>query len=176
MSFFDQFSKVTKDLGNKAQEVTKDLKGKLEEQQAVAKLNSQISDASNLIKSTYTSIGETYYKLHKDDPQCDMADQFQVIADALKTIQDCRDQIKEIKKESTCPSCGAVVSKDAAFCPSCGTKLEKVQQPVNEEEAPQTHTCPVCNAPLSDGDLFCTSCGAPVSEPEETEEEASSDD
>ena len=31
MSIFDQFSKVTKDFGNKAQEMTKDIKGKLEE-------------------------------------------------------------------------------------------------------------------------------------------------
>ena len=29
MSIFDQFSKVTKDFGNKAQEMTKDIKGKL---------------------------------------------------------------------------------------------------------------------------------------------------
>ena len=39
MSIFDQFSKVTKDFGNKAQEMTKDIKGKLEEQQAISRLN-----------------------------------------------------------------------------------------------------------------------------------------
>lgn len=42
MSIFDQFSKVTKDFGNKAQEMTKDIKGKLEEQQAISRLNAQI--------------------------------------------------------------------------------------------------------------------------------------
>ena len=47
MSIFDQFSKVTKDFGNKAQEMTKDIKGKLEEQQAISRLNAQVNEAKN---------------------------------------------------------------------------------------------------------------------------------
>lgn len=137
MSFFDQFSKVTKDFGNKAQEMTKDIKDKLEEQQAISRLNSQINEANNLIKNTYTSIGEMYYKLHKDDAQCDMAEQFAVIADAVKKIEQYRQQIKEIKNESTCPNCDTVISKEAAFCPNCGTKIEEPQESELKEEAEQ---------------------------------------
>ena len=51
MSIFDQFSKVTKDFGNKAQEMTKDIKGKLEEQQAISRLNAQINEAKNQMKN-----------------------------------------------------------------------------------------------------------------------------
>ena len=53
MSIFDQFSKVTKDFGNKAQEMTKDIKGKLEEQQAISRLNAQVNEAKNQMKNTY---------------------------------------------------------------------------------------------------------------------------
>lgn len=169
MSFFDQFSKVTKDFGSKAQEITKDIKGKLEEQQAISKLNSQISEANNLIKNTYTAIGETYYRLHKDDLQCDMAEQFAIIAGAMEKIEQCRQQIKEIKNENTCPNCGAVISKEAAFCPSCGTKIEK--QPKNEQEEICQKLCPVCGQPIEEDDMFCTSCGAPVTEKEDPAEE-----
>ena len=56
MSIFDQFSKVTKDFGNKAQEMTKDIKGKLEEQQAISRLNAQINEAKNQMKNTYLSL------------------------------------------------------------------------------------------------------------------------
>ena len=66
MSIFDQFSKVTKDFGNKAQEMTKDIKGKLEEQQAISRLNAQVNEAKNQMKNTYMAIGERYYELHKD--------------------------------------------------------------------------------------------------------------
>ena len=83
MSIFDQFSKVTKDFGNKAQEMTKDIKGKLEEQQAISRLNAQVNEAKNQMKNTYMAIGERYYELHKDDVENDMANQFQIIADAM---------------------------------------------------------------------------------------------
>ena len=107
MSFFDQFSKVTKDFGNKAQEMTKDIKGKLEEQQAIVRLNAQISEAKNQIKNTYTVIGERYYNQHKDDA------------------------------ENTCPNCGAAISKEALFCPNCGTKIERPQPEPQEEAEPE---------------------------------------
>ena len=71
MSIFDQFSKVTKDFGNKAQEMTKDIKGKLEEQQAISRLNAQVNEAKNQMKNTYMAIGERYYELHKDDVEND---------------------------------------------------------------------------------------------------------
>ena len=89
MSIFDQFSKVTKDFGNKAQEMTKDIKGKLEEQQAISRLNAQVNEAKNQMKNTYMAIGERYYELHKDDVENDMANQFQIIADAMEKIAKC---------------------------------------------------------------------------------------
>jgi len=62
MSIFDQFSKVTKDFGNKAQEMTKDIKGKLEEQQAISRLNAQVNEAKNQMKNTYMAIGEISFR------------------------------------------------------------------------------------------------------------------
>ena len=58
---------TSKDFGNKAQEMTKDIKGKLEEQQAISRLNAQINEAKNQMKNTYMAIGERYYELHKDE-------------------------------------------------------------------------------------------------------------
>ena len=101
MSIFDQFSKVTKDFGNKAQEMTKDIKGKLEEQQAISRLNAQVNEAKNQMKNTYMAIGERYYELHKDDVENDMANQFQIIADAMEKIAKCEKQIRDIKNENT---------------------------------------------------------------------------
>lgn len=36
----------------------------------------------------------------------DMANQFQIIADAMEKIAKCEQQIRDIKNENTCPSCG----------------------------------------------------------------------
>ena len=136
MSFFDQFSKVTKDFGNKAQEMTKDIKGKIEEQQAIARLKAQINEVENQKKNTYIAIGELYYNQHKDEPENEMESQFKIIADAEKRIAQYELQLKTIKNENTCPKCGAAISNEALFCPNCGTKVEKVQpEPQTEESA-----------------------------------------
>ena len=103
MSIFDQFSKVTKDFGNKAQEMTKDIKGKLEEQQAISRLNAQINEAKNQMKNTYMAIGERYYELHKDDVENDMANQFQIIADAMEKVGD--DGVITIEEAKTMDTC-----------------------------------------------------------------------
>ena len=169
MSFFDLFSKVTKDFGNKAQEMTKDIKGKLEEQQAIARLKYQENEADSQIKNTYTAIGEMYYNLHKDDPESEMETQFQIIADALERKAQYEQQIKDLKNENTCPNCGAVISKEVLFCPNCGTKIERP-----EPEEPKQKVCPVCGAPVDEEDMFCTNCGASIrddSKPEFEQEE-----
>ena len=103
MSIFDQFSKVTKDFGNKAQEMTKDIKGKLEEQQAISRLNAQVNEAKNQMKNTYMAIGERYYELHKDDVENDMANQFQIIADAMEKVGD--DGVITVEESKTMETC-----------------------------------------------------------------------
>ena len=103
MSIFDQFSKVTKDFGNKAQEMTKDIKGKLEEQQAISRLNAQVNEAKNQMKNTYMAIGERYYELHKDDVENDMANQFQIIADAMEKVSN--DGVITVEESKTMETC-----------------------------------------------------------------------
>ena len=169
MSIFDQFSKVTKDFGNKAQEMTKDIKGKLEEQQAISRLNAQINEAKNQMKNTYMAIGERYYELHKDDVENDMANQFQIIADAMEKIAKCEQQIRDIKNENTCPNCGATISKDVLFCPNCGTKIERPQP--ESEPQPTQKVCPECGAAVDEDDVFCTNCGARVDSEESSEKD-----
>ena len=159
MSFFDQFSKVTKDFGNKAQEMTKDIKGKLEEQQALARLKTQVNEADSQIKNTYTAIGEMYYNLHKDDPESGMESQFQIITSAMERKAQYEQQIKDLKNENTCPNCGATISKEVIFCPNCGTKIER---PEPQYEEPKQKVCPVCGAPVDEEDMFCTNCGASI--------------
>lgn len=136
MSFFDQFSKVTKDFGNKAQEMTKDIKGKLEEQQAIAHLKAQKAEVEKQIRNTYTAIGELYYQQHKDETENEMTSQFQIIAAAEERKAQYEQQLKAIKNENTCPSCGAAITKEALYCPNCGAKIERPQSAPQEDTEP----------------------------------------
>ena len=128
MAFFDQLtesiSKFTKDIGTKAHEITD-----------TAKLNARINDANNTIRSTYTAIGEAYYKMHKDDEHPEMDEQFQIIKEAFETVEECRKQIQKIKGVRICPNCGAEVAKGAVFCQTCGKKVPEEVIPEAEEIA-----------------------------------------
>lgn len=153
MSLFDQladnFTKLTKDVGSKAQEITE-----------TAKLNAKISDANTLIKSTYAAIGESYYNSHKDDENPEMAEQFKIIEEAKKTISEYQSQINSIKGVRICPNCGAEISDKSAFCNKCGTKVEKIVE--EKEPIAEKKKCSVCGEPLDDDAAFCTNCGTPV--------------
>ena len=160
MSFFDQlkgnFSKVTKDLSNKAQELTD-----------TAKLNSKISDAKSLVKSTYAAIGEAYFHKYKEEAENEFADQFKIITEALASIDEYKAEINKIKGVTICESCGSEVTRESAFCPKCGAK---VVRPVEEEAAEEEDdsddaekkSCSVCNAELEEDAQFCVNCGAAV--------------
>ena len=98
MSIFDQFSKVTKDFGNKAQEMTKDIKGKLEEQQL----------------------------------ENDMANQFQIIADAMEkilSVKQIRDFFLGRNHFKGCAVCLTAEQKSAAnqkaVCPEYGAAVDE---------------------------------------------------
>ena len=130
MSFFDQIadgiSRFTKDIGSKAQDLTD-----------TAKLNAKINEASATIRNTYTAIGEAYYKVHKDDEDSELEEQFTIIRDAMATINECRQQIQKIKGIRICPNCGAEVAGTAVFCQACGTRI-----PAEEKAAGETEEIP----------------------------------
>lgn len=51
----------------------------------------------------------------------------------------------------TCPDCGSVISRGAAFCSGCGHALATSQR-----------ACEECHAPLSEEARFCGTCGSAV--------------
>lgn len=165
MSFFDQLAgglnKVTKDLTNKAQEISD-----------TAKLNSKINDANALVKSTYTAIGEACFARYGSDEENEFAEEFRIIREAKASIEEYRNEINRIKGVTVCQSCGGEISKDASFCPKCGARVERPvqEEPVQEEPKTEKKTCSVCHAELEEDAQFCVNCGAPVDNEENTED------
>jgi RNA polymerase subunit RPABC4/transcription elongation factor Spt4 len=67
-----------------------------------------------------------------------------------------------------CPRCNSRVSTDDGFCPKCG---ERLQQPVEEQQTPQTRTvvrlrCPKCKTILTEDAEFCPGCGVKIKRPQ----------
>lgn len=71
------------------------------------------------LEKLYMELGKKYYENNKTED----SDEIQAITRKIKEIKKINNQQILSKGGVECPSCKAVISKDAEFCPKCGTKL-----------------------------------------------------
>ncbi len=112
-----------------------------------AKLRNQLSEAERTVTDCYTQIGKQYAAAHPEDFEEGYAPMMAAIAGANRQIASLREQLRDLKAVSLCPSCGAEVGKDAAFCSACGAEMPK---PVPVEAEVVTDDAPVEEAPAEE--------------------------
>lgn len=86
------------------------------------------------------------------------------IEEAIEDIE-----VVEDVKGNLCPECGTEIPDGYVFCPECGTKIEKDEDPIEEEEVKE-NICPECGTEIPDGYVFCPECGKKVVEDNPAEE------
>lgn len=107
----------------------------------IAKLNSKINKNLSDVNSKYTEIGRIVKLELVDKIEHQEVKRLVSEIDALLTeVNESREKISDLKGVKVCSSCGAQVSRDAAFCPNCGVKQPvsevKNSEPVIEDIAP----------------------------------------
>ena len=116
-AFFDKLGETLvsagKDVGQKARDVSE-----------IAKLKLDIKSKEDFVQKQYAALGEAYYAKHKDDENCEEAEQFFLIKEALDEIARMKSEVLRIQGAAECPKCGAKMPEGAVFCSSCGTKLD----------------------------------------------------
>lgn len=153
MAFFENLGKRLTDAGQGVSQQAKNFAD-------VTRLNGTISDKEKRITQLYTSIGQTYYQKHQNDPSAEEAQMIQSINTLLAEIDQCQEEIKQIRGVVRCSSCGAEVPLTAAFCNACGTRLSQTPEPPLQAD---TCICPQCHSAVSRENRFCDHCGAKLS-------------
>ncbi len=108
----------------------KDVSQKAKDVSEIARLKIDIRAKEDFVEKQYASLGEAYYKAHKDDDAPAEATQFSVIEEALEEIKRMKQLVLKIQGASACPKCGAKMPDGAAFCSSCGTKMSDMYEEV----------------------------------------------
>jgi len=117
MDFFDKIGETLVSAG-------KDVKEKAKDVSEVAKLKIDIRSKEEFVEKQYAALGKSYYEKHKEDSECEEAEQFFLIGEALEEIGRMKAEVLKIQGAAECPKCGAKMPDAATFCSSCGTKLD----------------------------------------------------
>lgn len=123
MDFFETLDKISEAITNNSKNITQ----KATEYAEVTKLYSKISGANSKINKLLISLGRAYYNEYKDSEE----DAFKGILDEIKAegrlIEECQNQIRQIKHVKICIKCGTETGEEAMFCPKCGTRLPDIE-------------------------------------------------
>ena len=94
------FEKIGEKLSGAGQGVAQQVKNFAD----VARLNSIISEKEKQIAQLYIEIGQAYYEHHKIDPQGEEIERIQKISSLNAEILECKENIKQIKGVTKCPT------------------------------------------------------------------------
>ena len=76
----------------------------------------------------YEELGRSYYEKHKDEEECEEAEQFFLIREAVEEIERMKAEVLRIQGSAECPKCGAKMPEGAVYCSNCGTKMDDMYE------------------------------------------------
>ena len=156
MAFFNDF----KDRVNKA---AQSVSNKTKDSMEISRLTSEGRGINAELDGVYTQIGRTYVESKGEAAEalsalCARAAELTARLEELEALK------LSLKNQNACPTCGAVMPKDARFCSNCGERMPEppviepkveVEEPAPEEAeaepaAEETETEPVAEEPAEE--------------------------
>lgn len=130
MALLDDLSRTLTDMGREAAQKTKGVVD-------VLQLKAQVGSEKSRLRDLYGVIGKAYYEQHKVKAKTEYGSVCAQIQNALDKIADMEAKISKMENAVTCPACGAVSGKDAAYCSKCGAPIKTAsREPARDVPAP----------------------------------------
>ncbi len=115
------------DIGKRIGETAEIVGNRANEALEIQKLKSQIRALERGNADDLAELGEMIYAQFKDGSQ--LSEEAQSLCEAIRdreeSIEDCRQQISDVRGDCRCEVCGKSVSRDMAYCPYCGEKFQR---------------------------------------------------
>lgn len=92
----------------------------------ITKTSVKISSIKEAINEEYKKIGEIVYKNYRgqDVPSGELEEICGKIEELNSQIEDLSVNLANLKNLTSCPVCGAEITKDSTFCAKCGEKID----------------------------------------------------
>lgn len=115
-------------IGESLMSAGKDVSQRAKDVSELAKLRLDIKSKEDYVEKQYATIGAAYYEKHKDEEDCEEAEQFFLIREALEEIERMKAEMLRIQGAAECPNCGTKMPEEATFCSNCGAKLDDIYE------------------------------------------------
>lgn len=112
MAFMDQLSSKSKDIAQKAKDMTEQTKTK-----------NLMKNEQEKIQNLYAALGKLYYENETENLKEPYADIVKTIRIALEKSEEYQGKIDGLKNKYICPNCGYSITSTTQFCKHCGTKI-----------------------------------------------------
>lgn len=150
MAFFNEFKEK---FASAALSVTNKTKDSVE----ITRLTTEHRNLSGEVNELYEELGRAYYESRgKDDPR--LGALTTRIDEMHQRLEELERQKMQLRNQNRCPSCGAVMPKNARFCSSCGRRMPEAA-PEAEPVLADVNYCSECGAMQKDDEPFCSVCG-----------------
>lgn len=113
------------DLGRKIGETAEIVTNKAGEAVEIQRLRNQIRALERGNEDDYMNLGRTVYEDFKAGEITDLevVGICEAIQNREESIEQCGQQIRVVRGDSSCEQCGKSVANEMAFCPYCGTRV-----------------------------------------------------
>lgn len=167
MEFFNDLSKRFSSVARSVTEKTRD-------SVEVTRIASDLRIQKNALEQLYAELGKVCYAIRMGDGDPEQAEQLSGrIQRTLARIDELTAQRDAIRDVRRCPSCGAVMPREARFCSTCGKRMPEDAPKTEDDDPADQEFCPDCGAQRAPSERFCSVCGRPFdAAPEKTAEEA----
>lgn len=115
MAFIDE-------LKDRANDVAQVASRKVGEAVGITKVKMALAEKQSTLRALYKELGEMVYVNFKRDIEDNEAleDKFAEIDLVIDSIDELKNELKQIKNMKTCPHCGSDIEEDANYCSKCG--------------------------------------------------------
>lgn len=127
MTFLDEVKRSLTTTGLQVAKKTKEITDTV---QLKAKIASEKETESRI----FAEIGKKIYEMGEEADRSRFADEFASLKESMEKREALEAQLAELDKNPVCGSCGAKLTKGAAFCSRCGARVEHEDKQKKAEE------------------------------------------
>lgn len=123
MGFFDSVKDIAGKFGESVERGAKTVSDNSKKFAEKNKIKRELSSIESSINNDYIVLGKAMFEKICNDTDSEFAETISGIKEKNQKLEELKNTLMSLEDKSSCPNCGAQISKDQVFCDKCGQKI-----------------------------------------------------